>query len=319
MRVPTQTGPDATGPDETGFDRTLIFTLPADDARGRVVRLGPVLRTIIGAHDYPPVAERLLAEALVLTALLGSTLKQADSQLTLQAQTQNGPVSLLVCDYLAGQVRGYLSFDAERLAMAGEQPTLFALFGKGFLALTFDQAATKQRYQGIVPLEGATLADAAEIYFRQSEQVPTVIRIAVDRDANGGCIAGGVMVQHLPLGEDGEDRIEVRAENAVDDAAWQHIETLAETLRPAELTDPGLSLEALVWRLYHDEAEVRVSRGAPLSRGCRCDPAYLASVLSRFPAEDRAEMAEPDGRIIVDCAFCSRKFPIDPDIAPVMH
>ena len=106
-------------PEETGFDRTLIFTLPAQDARGRVVRLGPVLNTILAAHDYPPVAQRVLAEALVLTALLGSTLKDSSSQLTLQAQTQNGPISLLVCDYIAGQVRGYLSFDAEALAEAG--------------------------------------------------------------------------------------------------------------------------------------------------------------------------------------------------------
>jgi molecular chaperone Hsp33 len=308
-----------TPPSETGFDRTLIFTLPHEDARGRVVRLGPVLDTVLSAHAYPPVAERLLAEALVLTALLGSTLKGSDSQLTIQAQTDNGAISLLVCDYLAGQVRGHLSFDAERLAAAGPEPTLFGLFGKGFLALTFDQGAGSERYQGVVPLEGATLAEAAERYFRQSEQLPSVVRIAIRHDADQGCIAGGVFVQRLAAGELGGDRLEVRADERDEEAVWQHVATLAETITPAELTDPALSLEALVWRLYHDESEVRVAYGPVLSRGCRCDPDYLASVLARFPAEDRADMANEDGVILVDCAFCSKQFAIDPDRVPVGH
>ena len=304
---------------ETGFDRPLIFTLPREDARGRVVRLGPVLQTVLSAHDYPPVAERVLAEALVLTALLGSTLKSHDSQLTLQAQTQNGAISLLVCDYIAGQMRGHLAFDAARLAEAGPEPSLFGLFGKGFLALTFDSGGSGERYQGIVPLEGADLAEAAEQYFRQSEQVPTVARIAVRHDPGEGCIAGGVLVQQLATGELGGERLDVRAERREAEEAWAHVATLAETLTPAELTDPSLSLEAMVWRLYHDEEEVRVALSDPLSRGCRCDPAYLASVLARFPAEDRAEMANDEGFIMVDCAFCSRQFAIDPDAVPQSH
>lgn len=306
-------------PAETRFDRTLIFTLAADDARGRVVRLGPVLRTIMSAHDYPPVAERVLAEALVLTALLGSTLKDENSQLTLQAQTENGPITLLVCDYLAGQLRGYVSFDADRLAAVGPEPSLFALFGKGFLALTFDQAATKERYQGIVPLEGATLADAAQEYFRASEQVPTVVRIAVGHDATGGCIAGGVMVAQLPHGEEGGERLDVRAESTTPDQMWDHVATLAETLTADELTNADLTLEEIVWRLYHDEGEVRVAYAQPLSRGCRCDADYLRSVIARFPEEDRAEMADANGIVSIDCAFCSRVFPIDMNAAPKSH
>src|SRR3546814_15925513 len=126
----------------------------------------------MAAHSYPPTAEKLLAEALVLTVLLGSTLKDPESQLTLQAQTGGGPVELLVCDYRGGELRGYLRFDAERLAEVGTDPTLFALFGEGFMAITFDQAASGERYQGIVPLEGASIGDAAEHYFGQSEQIP---------------------------------------------------------------------------------------------------------------------------------------------------
>lgn len=303
---------------ETGFDQTLVFTLPAQDARGRVVRLGPVLDTILSAHQYPPVAERLLAEALVLTALLGSTLKEPTSQLTIQAQTDNGAITLLVCDYLAGQLRGYVAFDADRLAEAGVDPSLFALFGKGFLGITFDQGDTGQRYQGIVPLEGHSLADAAQTYFRQSEQLPTFARIAVEHGA-AGCIAGGVLVQQLAIGEAGGERLDVRADYRDDADRWDHVRALAETLQPLELTDPALSLEALVWRLFHDEDEVRVARDTPLSRGCRCDPAYLATVIARFPVDDRADMAGDDGTISVDCAFCSRTFAINPAALPASH
>lgn len=303
----------------TGFDRPLIFTLPAQDARGRVVRLGPVLNSVLSAHSYPPVAERVLAEALVLTALLGSTLKDAGSQLTVQAQTQNGPISLLVCDYVAGQLRGYLSFDAEALAAAGSEPTLFGLFGKGYLALTFDQGATDERYQGIVPLEGSSIAEAAEQYFRQSEQVPTVFRMAMRHDPEMGCIAGGVLIQQLPMGEEGGERLDVRAEGRNPEDAWDHVAALAETITAEELTDAELSLESLVWRLYHEEEEVRVLQGDALSRGCRCDPAYLASVIARFPDDDRADMVDDSGSILIDCAFCSRQFAIDPEAVPVSH
>ncbi len=303
--------------DETGFDRPITFTLSHEDARGRVVRLGPVLDTILSAHSYPPVAEKVLAEALVLTALLGSTLKEPGDQLTMQAQTEKGAVSLLVCDYIAGKLRGYLSFDAERLAEAGADPTLFGLFGKGFLALTFESGGN--RYQGVVPLEGASLSEAVEQYFRQSEQLPTVIRVATRHDAGDKCVAGGVLVQSLAVGEEGGERLEVRGERVHTDAVWGHVATIAETIRDEELTDPGLSLEALVWRLYHDEQEVRVVRGDMLSRGCRCSADYLASVIARFPPEDRAEMAGDDGLIAVDCAFCSRVFTIDPDVVPVAN
>lgn len=304
---------------ETGFDRPLIFTLPAQDARGRVVRLGPVLNTILSAHAYPPAAEKVLAEALVLTALLGSTLKEANSQLTVQAQTQNGPISLLVCDYVAGQIRGHIAFDADALTAVGTEPTLFGLFGKGYLALTFDQGATDERYQGIVPLEGASIAEAAEQYFRQSEQVPTVVRMAVRRDADKGCIAGGVLIQQLPVGEEGGERLHVRAEGKDAEENWNHVAVIAETLTAEELTDPALTLESLVWRLYHEEEEVRVLQGDALSRGCRCDPAYLASVIARFPAEDRADMVDDSGSILIDCAFCSRQFAIDPEGVPISH
>src|SRR6187402_822106 len=147
------------------IDVAIGVTIPARDARGRAVRIGPVLDTILSAHKYPPVIERLLAEALTLTALLGSLLKDPQGQMTLQAQTEAGIIDLLVCDYLGGELRGYVRHDPERLAEAGPNPTLFSLFGRGYLAITFDQPATKERYQGIVPLEGEGLGEAAQSYF----------------------------------------------------------------------------------------------------------------------------------------------------------
>jgi molecular chaperone Hsp33 len=163
------------------LDQALGFTIASRHARGRVARLGPALDTILSAHSYPPAIERVLAEALVLAALFGSTLKDADSQLTLQAQTQGGAIDLLVCDFRGGEMRGYVRHDADRLAELPVEPSLFALFGQGYLAITFDQAATGERYQGIVPLEGGSLAEAAESYFAQSEQIPSLVRIGVTR------------------------------------------------------------------------------------------------------------------------------------------
>jgi len=290
---------------ESWFDQPLVFTIADRHVRGRLVRLGPALNRIMAAHDYPPVAEKLLAEALVLTVLLGSTLKDERSQLTLQAQTGGGPVELLVCDYRGGELRGYLKFDAERLAGIGPDPSLFALFGEGFLAITFDHALTGERYQGIVPLEGASIGEAAEHYFEQSEQIPSLIRLAARRDPEAGCVAGGLLLQHLPEGEAGRDRLHLRREHP----EWEHARTIAATLRDEELTDPATSLETLAWRLYHED-EVRVEPGTMVSRGCRCSIEHFAGVLAQFPETERREMADEGGVIPVDCAFCSRIFPI---------
>jgi molecular chaperone Hsp33 len=291
--------------DETGFDRLLGFTLPDRHARGRAVRLGPVLDEILSAHAYPPAIKGLLAEALVLTALLGGLLKDAGAQLTMQAQAERGTVSLLICDYREGELRGYAQFDEARLAALGANPSLAALFGKGRLAITFDLAATGQRYQGIVPLEGGSLAEACETYFAQSEQVPTLIRVGIRSDG-AHCVAGGLLVQHLPDGEEGRERLHAR----MDHPEWEHVAVLAGSTKHDELVDPGLSLEAIVWRLFHEEREVRVEKGARLRRGCRCSIEHYEKVLARFPEAERAAMRNDEGKIVVDCAFCSRLFEI---------
>jgi molecular chaperone Hsp33 len=287
------------------MDVAIGVTIPARDARGRATRLGPVLDSILSAHQYPPVLERLLAEALTLTALLGSLLKEPDGQMTLQAQTENGIVDLLVCDYLGGELRGYVRHDPARLADAGPNPSLHALFGKGYLAITFDHPLSKERYQGIVPLEGDSLAQAAQSYFGQSEQIPSLVRLAAEK-RHGAWTAGGILFQHLPEGEEGRERIHTQ----LDHPDWPHVAILAGSVKPDELTDPELPLDDLIWRLFHEEAEVRTYTPVRLTRGCRCSPEYVRSVIARFPEEERQAMVGPDGLITVDCAFCSHSFPI---------
>lgn len=286
-------------------DTALGFTLPARHARGRIVRLGATLDTILGAHDYPPIIARLLAEALTLAALFGAMLKDAGGQLTLQAHTSNGTVDLLVADYHAGTLRGYVRHDPERLAHGPAEPSLFALFGKGYLAITFDQAATKERYQGIVPLDGASLAEAAESYFAQSEQIPSLVRLSAAQ-VGGRWRAGGLLIQHLPEGEEGRDRIHTR----LDHPEWDHVRALGETVRPAELIDPQLPLDGLLWRLFHEETEIRITDPVGLAQGCRCDPNRIRDVIMRFGAAERADMADENGIISVDCEFCARSFPV---------
>ncbi|NJC04236.1 molecular chaperone Hsp33 [Sphingomonas kaistensis] len=292
-------------PEILTLDAALGVTVPARHARGRAARIGPALRTILSAHAYPPPIEKLLAEALALTALLGSLLKDPGGQLTLQAQTQGGVVDLLVCDYKGGELRGYVRHDPVKLADAAHAPTLKTLFGEGYLAITFDQPATQERYQGIVPLEGESLGAAAQSYFSQSEQIPSIVRLAAERKEDGW-VAGGILFQHLPEGEEGRERLHTR----LDHPDWDHVAVLAGSVRPDELTDETLSLDALVWRLFHEEEEVRVVPGAPLSRGCRCDPDYVRSVIARFPEDEREQMKNDEGVIRVDCEFCSTSFPL---------
>ena len=285
-------------------DRILGFSVGGRHVRGRVVRLDAALNAVLAAHDYPAPLATLLGEALILTALLGATLRDgaddAGGQLTLQAQAKGGAVDLLVCDYRAGAVRGYLRHDGTGVAEGADMSTIF---GAGHLAITLDPTAAAERYQGIVPLEGASLAEAVEGYFFQSEQLPTLVRTAARWDEATGWVGGGLLVQHLARAEIGGERLSV-ADLHPD---WSHVLALASTMTDAELTDLSLTEETLVWRLFHDE-EVRVQPGPVPTRGCRCTLAHIESVIGQFPADERAEMAGDDGRIKVDCAFCARSF-----------
>ncbi|TCD06995.1 Hsp33 family molecular chaperone HslO [Erythrobacteraceae bacterium CFH 75059] len=293
-------------------EQILGFTVPERDARGRILRLEALLDAILSSHAYPPPIAHALAEALVITALIGSLIKGDGSQVTLQARGAGGALRLLVCDYRDGELRGYVDHDPVRVPDLGTSPTLEALFGEGYLALTFDVALPtraadgrpeSRRYQGVVPLEGASLAEAVESYFWRSEQVPTLLRVAV-AGSRGGYRAAGMLLQHLPEGEEGRERLHVQP----DHPSWEHVAALGGTVRHDELLDPALPADDLVWRLFHEEREVRVFGLARLVQGCRCTEAHYRKILGTFPESERAAMRGDDGMIGVDCHFCSKQF-----------
>ncbi|MDG2003923.1 MAG: Hsp33 family molecular chaperone HslO [Novosphingobium sp.] len=293
-------------PTETGFDRVLAFSLPERNVRGRLVRLGPVLETVLSKHAYTESIGNLLSEALVMTCLMGSLLKEFDSQITLQVHAEGGVVDLLVCDFRKGELRGYVRHDPERLDGMGANPCLATLFGEGHLAITFELIETNERYQGIVLLEGSGLSQACESYFTRSEQVPTLLRVGV-RTEGDRRVASGLIVQHFPEGEEGKTRLAAKP----DHPDWEDIVALAGSIRHDELVDTSLSLEQLVWRLFHEESEVRVERMAALSQGCRCTIEHFQQVLVRFSENELLSMRDEVGRIPVECAFCSRTFRIE--------
>lgn len=288
-------------------DRVLPFQIDALDVRGRVVRLGPLLDTVLGAHAYPPVIAALLAESLVLTALIGSVLTSEQGQVTVQARG-DGPVTLLVTDFaMPGQLRGYAQFDADAISALPVDARMEALFASSSLAITIDQPVPgadpgEGRYQGIVPMEGQDLAEAAQHYFEASQQIPTLLRIAVRFDPVARrWIAGGMLLQHLPRGEAGGERHFAQAQHP----HWEHAQTLGATIRTDELTDPELPLRDLLWRLFHAENCVTYPEIA-LERGCRCSRERIQGVLRQFSFDQLMDMREPDGSIRVNCAFCSK-------------
>lgn len=300
----------------SGNDRVLGFTIPGRGARGRIVRMDGVLGEILSAHAYPDPIARLLAHTLALTALLGALFRPSDGQLTVQAKGKGGPVRLLVSDFQDGALRGYASQDLDRRFVAaddGSSETLAWLFGEGYLVITLDQTASDERYQGIVELGGETLEGAAQGYFEHSEQLPTLVRLAVGRKADGGWSAGGLVLQHLPRGEVGAARLHVEGDDAIRTsglADWEHVQALAATVTDAELADCDLPLETLLWRLFNED-EVRVFPAIELRKGCRCSIEHIRNVLGQFPEDERAEMRNAEGVIAVDCEFCSRQFLLD--------
>ncbi|HEY1561616.1 MAG TPA: Hsp33 family molecular chaperone [Caulobacteraceae bacterium] len=293
-------------------DLVAPFQIETQPVRGRVARLGAAIDEVLTRHAYPEAVANLLGEACVLAALVGSGLK-FEGRLLVQAQG-DGPVSLLVADYDAatGGLRGYGRFDAERVAAASQgfvRPGAGALLGHGAFVMTLDQGPDMDRYQGVTPIEGETLALAAETYFSQSEQTPTRVRLAVGTapDPIAGhpvWRAGGLMIQNIA-----ED--EARGSTA---EAWTTAQALFETLGEDELTDPQLPAQRLLWRLFHEEG-VRMFTPKPVKAFCRCSRERIAEVLASFAPAERAAMVAEDGRIRVTCEYCARDYVFTPEDA----
>jgi molecular chaperone Hsp33 len=316
-------------PDETpAEDAILPFEVASLDLRGRVVRLGPALDQVLAAHDYPPPVAKLLGEAIVLTVLLGSSLK-FEGRFILQTQT-DGPVRMLVVDFISpGRVRACARFDRERVeaAVAAQTASAGELLGHGHLAMTIDQGTDMSRYQGLVSLAGGDLEDAAHEYFLRSEQIPTRVRLAVAEEFSAAAgsgprhrwRAGGMLLQFLPKkvermrGPDLDpgDAPEGTLPHVVaEDDAWVTGQALIATVEDLELIDPELSSERLLYRLFHEHG-VRVFRSTSVEAKCSCSRENVAGMLKSFSQDDRDHMVE-NGVISVTCEFCSSHYVFEP-------
>jgi molecular chaperone Hsp33 len=287
-------------------DLVAAFQIDGQPVRGRIARLGGMVDDILTRHDYPEPVANLLGEACALAALVGASLK-FDGRLILQAQG-DGPVSFVVADYdTTGAIRGYCSYDAGRVAEVSNGfalPGAKTLLGRGVFIMTVDQGADMERYQGVTPIEGETLALCAEHYFAQSEQVPTRVRLAVGQvqtDAEPSWRAGGVIIQNVAEDDARGSTID----------AWTTAQALFETLGEDELVDPQIAPELLLFRLFHEDG-VRLFTPSPLRAFCRCSQERIEGVLRSFPASERAEMVEDHGLIRVTCEYCSRTYDIEP-------
>jgi molecular chaperone Hsp33 len=276
------------------------FKIEGQAVRGRLVRLGPLIDTVLDRHQYPPEVAELLGEMVALAAGLAGALKY-DGVFTLQTKG-DGPVRLMVADVTSeGDVRGYAQYDAERLAAVtstagGSSLSVPKLLGAGYLAFTVDQGAHTERYQGIVELTGATLADCVHHYFRQSEQLDSVVKVAAGR-ATGGWRAGALMLQRLPPSPGAGDEVE---------DGWRRALAFMASSTEQELLDERLSPNELLYRLFHEDG-VRVFAQSSLRAGCRCSRERVERVLRSLPA-DEIESFKIDGQIIVTCEFCSARY-----------
>jgi molecular chaperone Hsp33 len=299
----------------------LPFEVKPLGIRGRVVRLGPVIDDILARHDYPEAVSALLAQSVALAALLGSTLK-FDGKFILQTRT-DGPISMLVADFVSPNgIRGVARFNAQAVGDAGRLASETELMGEGYLAMTVDQGADMERYQGIVPLGQGTLADAAHTYFAQSEQIPTRLHlfagpVQLRGDKGTHWRAGAILIQHLPR-EGGITPVAFSSGDApegLDDTTpenddWVKARLLLDTVESHELLDPTLTAEDLLYRLYHEDG-VTVYPPTDLARHCTCSRETVAAMLEGFTPQDRADMVK-DGAIEVTCEFCSTPYRFTP-------
>jgi molecular chaperone Hsp33 len=287
-------------------DRVLPFAVPALDLRGRLVRLGPAVDAILSTYDYPPAIARMLGEGVALAALLGS-MTEAQGRFQLQTRS-DGVADMMIVDYdQPGRLRGLVRYDKSK----GEPTGVPAeLLGRGHMALTIESLEDDSRYQGVVSLSGEGLAFAAFEYFRQSEQIPSFLKLAVAEvvtPQGRSWRAGGILLQYLPPG--GAAR---RSDDASDvPEAWTDGVALATTIADHELVDPSLSAERLLYRLFHERG-VKVFDTRPLEARCRCSDARVESMLRSFSPEDRSHMVGDDGLISVTCEFCNTLRSYDP-------
>ena len=310
-----------------GDDVVVPFAVEPLDIRGRAIQVGPMLDSILERHDYPEDVAFLASELIVLAILLGSSLK-FEGHFILQTQS-SGPVSLAVVDFATpNSLRAYVRYDATAVDKAAREGRAAPreLLGDGVMALTIDQGDQMQRYQGIVQLDGTTLEEVAHQYFRQSEQIPTIVKLSVARimrPSSSGAgsenrwRAGGLIVQFFP---DSEARIPVRdlpggrddyVEETADDQAWTEAGALVDTVGDDELTDPQINVERLLYRLFNEHG-VRVFEGTRIYDKCTCSREKVISLVKSFD-DDPGKPLGADGKFETKCEFCSKVYLISKD------
>jgi len=284
------------------------FQMDGMDIRGRIVRMGTVIEQILNKHNYPEPVAYQVGDLLVITALVGGLLKN-EGTVTVQIKGA-GPLKMAVADYTlnkngCGYLRGYAQIDPEKLARLGKNPSLKALTGVGYLALTIDQNENNKRYQGIVELDGSTLGECAEDYFEKSEQTRTKISSAVTRDpTTKHWRAGGIMIQHLPNSKAGRTPHGLQSEQ---DDHWQRAKILLATTKAQELTDPLLTSDQLLFRLFHEDG-VRVHPQTAISFGCRCSRERLEVVIKSLSDDDIEHALEEENFLTATCEFCNTHY-----------
>lgn len=304
--------PMPTDPLGAGDDFVASFQIEDTSVRGRIARLGDgVLDPILKRHDYPRWAAHMLGEAVTLAVLVSASLK-FDGRVMVQAQGE-GPVSLMVAEARSdGGVRGYLRLNKDKWANLdrinkGQRPHVPQAIGKGVMALLLQPNDPNQApWQSMVPIEGATIADCAQTWFSQSEQVPTRVRLAVGEISEPGGTkrwrSGGALIQQV-AGD---------AARGATDEPWDNARHLFDTIEDIELVDPDVSSATLLFRLFH-ESGVRLEPPKPLTDKCTCSDEKLLTTLRQMPKDELKALAEEDGAIAADCQFCGRlyRFPID--------
>ncbi len=313
-------------------DTVLPFQLDAADVRGRVVRLDGALDAILGQHNYPPAIEALVAETALLTALIGQSIKLR-WKLSLQVRGK-GPARLIATDYYGpeeeggpARIRAYASYDAERLDLAADP---FSQIGEGYFAVMLDQGPDMTPYQGFTPIAGASLADCAQTYFAQSEQLPTRFALTFGRSQTPGqpehWRGGGIMLQHMPQagmsvegdntegrGGSGEggllDHTDILTGAPAEN--WNRVNILLNTVEEMELVGPSVSPSELLTRLFSEE-DPRVFPVTEVHFGCSCSEAKVRQTMSIYSSKDIEKMTTAEGIVTADCQFCGAHYEMDP-------
>ncbi|WP_103335112.1 Hsp33 family molecular chaperone HslO [Pseudotabrizicola formosa] len=308
-------------------DTILPFQLDQSDIRGRVVRLDGVLEQVLSQHSYPPLIEALVAEAALLTALIGQSVKLR-WKLSLQIRG-NGPARLIATDYYGptdegepARIRAYASYDADRLDLTADP---FSQIGTGYFAVMLDQGEGMVPYQGFTPIAGGSLSSCAETYFAQSEQLPTRFSLTFGQSAEPGRPAhwrgGGVMLQHMPKagmsvaaeGGTGEGGLLQHSDILAGEEgeSWTRANVLLDTVEEIELIGPQVTPAELLVRLFHEEGP-RVFEAQPIRFGCSCSEDKVRNTMSIYSQKDIEKMTTPEGIVTADCQFCGAHYEMDP-------